>query len=57
MVVSSRSIPLYNTNVEVYAGELGKLVHEHLKPKYKDVWFAGGAMLVKSLIRLNLANK
>jgi len=32
-------------------------VNERLKPKYKNVWVVGGAMLAKDFIRLNLADE
>jgi len=31
-------------------------VNERLKPDYKNVWMAGGALLAKDLIRLKLAD-
>jgi dihydrofolate reductase len=44
-------------NIEFYSGDLNKLVNEQLKPNYKNVWLAGGAMLVKDFIRLKLADE
>ena len=41
----------------MYAGDLVKLVQERLKPNYKHVWLAGGAMLAKEFIRLKLAHE
>jgi dihydrofolate reductase len=32
-------------------------VNERLKPNYKNVWVAGGAMLAKDFIRLKLADE
>jgi dihydrofolate reductase len=57
IVVSSRSLPVERDNVELYAGDLDTLVRERLKPKYKNVWVAGGALLAKNLIRQKLADE
>jgi dihydrofolate reductase len=32
-------------------------VNERLKPNYKNVWLAGGAILAKDFIRLKLADE
>lgn len=57
IVVTHRSLPVERRNIEMYSGDLNRLVNEQLKPKYKNVWLAGGAMLAKEFIRLKLANE
>lgn len=57
IVVTHRNLPVERPNIETYAGDLNKLVNEHLKPKYKNVWLVGGAMLAKEFIRLRLADE
>lgn len=57
IVVTHRNLPVERKNIEFYAGELNKLVDERLKPKYKNVWLVGGAMLVNDFIRLKLAEE
>ena len=57
IVVTSRNLPIERQNVELYAGDLSKLVNEKLKPSYKNVWMVGGAMLAKEFIRLKLADE
>lgn len=57
IVVSHRNLPIERPNVEIYSGDLNELVNERLKPKYKNVWVAGGAMLATELIRLKLADE
>ena len=57
IVVSHRNLPVDRPNVEIYSGDLNKLVNERLKPYYKNVWVVGGAMLVKDFIRLKLADE
>lgn len=57
IVVTHRSLPVERPNIEIYSGDLVKLVNERLKPNYKNVWVVGGAMLAKDFIRLKLANE
>jgi len=57
IVVSHRNLPVERPNVEIYSGDLNKLVHERLKPNYKNVWLVGGPMLAKDFIRAELADE
>ena len=57
IVLTHRNLLINRHNIETYSGDLNKLVNERLKPKYKNVWVAGGAMLAKEFIRLNLADE
>ena len=57
IVVSQRNLLIERTNISIYSGELNQLVHEQLKPNYKNVWLVGGALLAKAFIRLNLADE
>jgi dihydrofolate reductase len=56
IVLTHRKLPIERPNVELYSGDLNKLVNERLKPNYKNVWLVGGAMLAKDFIRLKLAD-
>jgi dihydrofolate reductase len=57
IVLTHQNLPIDRPNIEIYAGDLNKLVNERLKPNYKNVWVAGGAMLAKDFIRLKLADE
>jgi len=57
IVVTHRNLPIERQNIEIYSGDLNKLVNEQLKLKYKNVWLVGGAMLAKEFICLKLANE
>lgn len=57
IVMTNRSLTTNKPNIEFYSGDLNKLVNERLKPNYKNVWVAGGAILTKELIRLKLADE
>ena len=57
IVLTHREMPIERQNVEIYSGDLDKLVNERLKPNYNNVWLVGGAALVKDFIRLKLADE
>lgn len=57
IVVTHRNLPVERKNIEIYTGDLDKLVNERLKPQYKNVWVVGGAILVRDFIRLRLVNE
>jgi dihydrofolate reductase len=57
IVVTSRNLQIDRNSIEIYSGDLGKLVNERLRPNYRNVWVAGGAMLAKEFIRLKLADE
>ncbi|MFC2187389.1 dihydrofolate reductase family protein [Peijinzhouia sedimentorum] len=56
-VLTNRNLKSDRPNIEFYSGELAKLVNERLKPKYKSVWVAGGAIITKDLIRQKLVDE
>lgn len=57
IVITHRSLPVERPNIQLYSGDLTKLVNEHLKPNYKRVWLAGGALLAREFINLKLADE
>ena len=57
VVLTTRDLPVERENVEIYSGELNKLVEEKLKPDYKNVWLVGGAEVASEFIRLKLAGE
>jgi dihydrofolate reductase len=57
IVVTHRNLPIERNNIKFYSGDLNKLVHEQLKPVYKNIWLVGGAMLSKEFIRLKLVDE
>src|SRR5690242_15850919 len=57
IVVTHRILPIDRQNIETYSGDLIKLVHEQLKPKYTNIWVVGGAILAKDFICLKLADE
>ena len=57
IVVTHRDLPIERENIEIYSGDLDKLMNERLKPNYKSVWVVGGAILAKDFIRRKLADE
>jgi dihydrofolate reductase len=57
IVVTHRDLPIDRQNIEIYSGDLNKLVEERLKPNYRNVWVVGGPMLAKDLLRLQLIDE
>jgi len=56
IVITHRNLPINRQNIEIYRGDLNRLVNERLKPNYKNVWVVGGSMVVREFIRLGLAD-
>ncbi len=57
IVLTKRKLTVERDNVELYSGNLVKLVDERLKPVFKNVWVVGGAEVTTEFIRLNLAGE
>lgn len=57
VVLTHRDLPVERPNVELYSGGPELFVEEALKPRYKNVWLVGGAMLCSEFIRLKLADE
>lgn len=57
VVTTHKNLEAISPNIEMYSGDLDKLVNEKLKPNYKNIWVVGGAKLVKDFIRLKLADE
>ena len=57
IVLTNRNLPTDRPNIELYSGELNKLINERLKPNYKNVWVGGGSIVTKDFIRQKLADE
>lgn len=57
IVVTHRNLPIERKSIELYSGDLDKLVNERLRPHYRNVWVVGGAMLAKAFFRAKLADE
>jgi len=57
IVLTHRALQSDRESVEFYSGDLNTFVNDRLKPRYKDIWLAGGPSLAQEFIRLNLADE
>lgn len=57
VVVTHRELQVERPNIELYSGELEKLVAERLRPRFGNVWVVGGAELVRAFLQAGLADE
>jgi dihydrofolate reductase len=57
VVLTHRELPVNRKSVEFYAGDLGMLVEERLKPKFKTVWLVGGPDIAKAFLQAGLVDE
>lgn len=55
-VLTSRELQT-RTSVEFYNGHLVQFVNEQLRPKFQNIWFVGGGVVVSECLRLGLADE
>ncbi|HEY7730007.1 MAG TPA: dihydrofolate reductase family protein [Gaiellaceae bacterium] len=56
IVLSHRDLPVTRESVELYSGDLTRLVNDRLKPRYGNIWVVGGSTVAGDFIRLQLAD-
>ena len=56
-VLTSRDLPRTRDAVEFHSGDLGEFVNEHLRPRFRSIWFVGGGMVSTECIRRGLADQ
>src|SRR5690606_20160598 len=56
-VLTNRDLPKTRDTVELYSGDLARLVNERLKPTYRSVWVVGGGVVSGECLRLGLADE
>ena len=57
VVVTERKLSATRKSVEFYSGDLKRLVHEKLAPRYRNIWLVGGAMLSQRFLELGLVDE
>lgn len=57
IVLTRRTLRAVRPSVEFYAGDLEALVDEQLRPRYRNIWFAGGGALSGECLRRGLADE
>jgi dihydrofolate reductase len=56
-VLTTRELGRTRDSVEFYSGDLTRLVHERLKPQFREIWFVGGGTVAADCLRLGLADE
>lgn len=56
-VLTSRDLSKERESVQLYSGDLKQLVNDRLRPRFGNIWVAGGAMVAREFIRLKLADE
>lgn len=56
-VLTRRDLPRTRETVELYSGDLGKLLSERLRPAFRSIWVVGGGALSGECLRLGLADE
>jgi len=57
IVLTNRNLQSDKQNIGFYSGDLNKIINEHLKPKYKNIWVVGGSIVTRDFIQLKLADE
>jgi dihydrofolate reductase len=56
-VLTSRGLPRTRDTVAFYSGDLAQFVNEHLRPRFRSIWFVGGGVVSGQCLRLGLADE
>jgi dihydrofolate reductase len=57
VVVTGREWPSARESVEFYSGDLKTLVEVNLRPRFRNIWLVGGAMLCQRFLSLGLVDE
>jgi dihydrofolate reductase len=56
-VLTHRDLRRSRATVEMYEGDLQRLVDERLKPRFRNIWFVGGGAVSGECLRLGVADE
>jgi dihydrofolate reductase len=56
-VLTHRELPRIRDTVELYSGDLAKLVNERLRPRFRSIWFVGGSAVAGECLRRGLVDE
>ncbi|MFN8061100.1 MAG: dihydrofolate reductase family protein [Vicinamibacterales bacterium] len=57
IVLTRRSLPTTRRSVELYSGDLTRLVEGRLRATCRNIWFVGGSDVAAACLRLQLADE
>lgn len=57
LVLTHRELRKTRDTVEFWAGDLGQLVNERLRPRFRNIWFVGGGSVSGECLRRGLADE
>jgi dihydrofolate reductase len=56
-VLTSRDLPKKRDSIEFHSGDLADLFNARLRPRYRNIWVAGGGVVAGECLRLGLADE
>src|SRR6187399_1739546 len=56
-VLTHRALAQTRNTVEFHSGDIAQLVTDHLRPKFRSIWFVGGGAVSGQCLRLGLADE
>ena len=56
-VLTSRQLSRTRETVEFVSGDLAQFVNDRLRPRFRNIWFAGGGVLSAECLRRGLADE
>jgi dihydrofolate reductase len=56
-VLTNRELPQVRNTVEFYSGDLARFVNEHLRTRFRSIWFVGGGAVSGECLRRGLADE
>lgn len=56
-VLTSRQLPKTRPSVAFHSGDLATLINDQLRPRYRNIWVAGGGAVAGACLKLGLADE
>ena len=56
-ILTSRKLPRVRDTIEFYSGDLAQFVNDHLRPRFRTIWFVGGGAVSAECLRLGLVDE